>query len=243
MSGLSFTREFLKVIYNKKIMLEAELGETITMSEFIEECLMDHLKINLCEISKEKFSLNLKILGSQSDICENPDIIFNNYVYVYLDPLNKLEKTIKILIDGDLIEFEYMPFYIGKGYDNRMLDHLKLSDTDNNINKKERIKKILESGNDPIIKIIKNELTNVEALNLEKILISKLDNLTNIIKSKNNPILYKVDDYKSTLEYDKKKKIVDLLNLGKTNKDIANELKISERTIYRLKKGLKLVNL
>ena len=27
------------------------------------------------------------------------------------------------------------------------------------------------------------------------------------------------------------------------NKDIANELKISERTIYRLKKGLKLVNL
>jgi hypothetical protein len=124
-----------------------------------------------------------------------------------------------------------------------MLEHLKLLDSDVNTDKKEKIKMIIESGNDPIIKIVKNELTSVEAFNLENILISKLTNVSNLIGGKTKKIKYKVENYKSSLEYNKKKKIIDLLNMGKKNWEIAAELNISERTIYRLKKGLKIIDI
>lgn len=241
MSGLKFSRELLKVIYNKKITQEINTGERLTMSEFIEDCLIDYLNINLCEINDEKITIDVKIYNDKYKILDEPDIIFNNYVYVYLNPLKKLNESIKLLIGSDLIEFDYEPFYVGRGYGDRMLQHLKLLESDNNISKKEIIKEIIESGNDPIIKVVKNELTNVESINLENILISKLKDLTNMIGGKNNKIEYKVENYKSTLEYIKKKKIIELLNKGVKNKIIAKELNISERTIYRLKKGLKIV--
>jgi hypothetical protein len=241
MSGLRFSRELLKVIYDKKITQEINTVERLDMSEFIEECLMNYLNINLCEISNEKVSLNVRLLNNEQIINEESDIVFNNYVYIYLNPLNKLEETIKILIDNELFEFEYEPFYVGKGNGNRMLEHLKLLDSDLNITKKEKIKMIIETGNEPIIRVVKNELTNVEAFNLENILISKLNGITNMVGGKSKKTKYSVDSYKSTLEYKKKKKIIELLNLGKKNRDIANELNISERTIYRLKKGLKII--
>jgi len=245
MSGLKFSREFLKVLYNKKIIEEINNNEEMSMSEFIEECLINYLNINLCEINDEKVNLRVSLYNDTDNKLyeDNIDLLFNNYVYAYLDPRKKLETPINLLIDGEIILFEYYPFYIGKGCGSRMFEHLRLDVNDKNIKKKEIIESLIDSGYEPIIKMVKNELTNNEAYNLENILITKLENLTNIAGGKSKNTKYKIDNYKSTLEYNKKKIIVDMLNDGKKIKDIAKFLNISERTVFRMKKNLRIVEI
>jgi hypothetical protein len=188
---------------------------------------------------KEKIDLTVYTPGDIVNMdFEDKDLVFNNYVYVYSNPLVKLKDPLKILIGQEMFEFDYLPFYVGKGSGTRMLYHLKLDDCDLNLEKKETIKKIFESGNEPIITLVKNELTNVEAFTLENILITKLENLTNISGGKSKNLEYKVGSYKTTLEYDKKNKISTLLSEGKRVKEISKILNISERTIYRLKKDM-----
>jgi hypothetical protein len=52
------------------------------------------------------------------------------YVYIYLDPRKKgFYKYGKL-------NFQFQPFYIGKGNGNRMYDHLKLKKNDTNYHKK-----------------------------------------------------------------------------------------------------------
>lgn len=67
--------------------------EDITMSEFIEECLMNYLDINIAEMNNEKIPIKLNMYyedsifiqekaDSVTDIdCEITDISFSNYVY------------------------------------------------------------------------------------------------------------------------------------------------------------------
>ncbi len=82
------------------------------------------------------------------------------YVYVYIDPRN------------------YEEFYYGKGKGDRKYAHLSdESDTE----KVRRIKAIQKENLEPIIKVIAKDLTESEALLIEKTLIWKLGkNLTNI---------------------------------------------------------------
>lgn len=247
MIGLKLSRQLVKDIYIKKLKYERDNLENITMSEFIEECLMSYLDINLVEMNDEKIPMRLDMYY-ESDIfknyntdkitdtdCEITDISFTNYVYVYMNPLKKLNDNIILDISGEKFVFDYEPFYIGKGKGDRMFQHLKESERDVNDSKKEIIKNIKNQGSQPIIKIIKSELSEYESYTLEGIIISKLDNLTNMIGNKSEKIHYKSDIRETSIEYEKNKKLLNLLSKGMKNKDIAKKLGISERTLYRIK--------
>ena len=83
----------------------------------------------------------------------------NYYVYVYIDPRN------------------YEEFYYGKGKGNRKNHHLS---DENDTKKTKIIKAIKKEGLEPIVKVIAKDFTEKEALLIEKTLIWKLKNLTNI---------------------------------------------------------------
>lgn len=87
------------------------------MSEFIEECLMNYLDINIAEMNNEKIPIKLNMYyedsifiqeksDSVTDIdCEITDISFSNYVYVYMNPLKKLNDNIVLDISGEKFVF------------------------------------------------------------------------------------------------------------------------------------------
>lgn len=78
------------------------------------------------------------------------------YIYVYLDTRKKGSYSY-----GDY-HFEYEPFYIGKGVDDRYLSHLKVSKGERKGKHNlliAKIKSILKDGYDPIVLKIINNLT------------------------------------------------------------------------------------
>ena len=86
----------------------------------------------------------------------------NYYVYVYVDPRN------------------YDEFYFGKGKGSRKDAHLE--DKSNSL-KVKRINEIKAAGLEPIIRVIAKNLTESQALLVEKTLLWKLGNLTTNISS------------------------------------------------------------
>lgn len=96
------------------------------------------------------------------------------YVYIYLNSLKP----------GDFIyqdlKFDYEPFYVGKGKNDRMCYHFNKVKNKNKYkdnNKFRTINQILDNGQNPIIIKIKSNLTEDESLTLENLTIKKIGRL------------------------------------------------------------------
>ena len=112
------------------------------------------------------------------------------YVYVYLDP----RKSGKYVYED--LSFNYEPFYIGKGSNKQMYSHLKENvKNTNNLYKYNKIQKIIkETANNPIVVLVKNNISETEAFELEKHYINLIGRsvkkegpLTNIIEGGSAP--------------------------------------------------------
>ena len=93
------------------------------------------------------------------------------YVYAYLDPT----KPGKYVYDN--IEFEFEPFYIGKGCHKRKYDHIECAykkRKDINTFKQNKIKKILKENKLPIVCTIYKNLPEVLAFEYEKEIVKKI---------------------------------------------------------------------
>jgi len=100
-----------------------------------------------------------------------PESMVNNkyYVYVYFDTRKPKGKYVY-----QDVEFDYEPFYVGKGCSNRKNRHLN-KQVKENLFKTNIIKKIIKETNQiPLILEFKSNLSNCAALELEKELINKI---------------------------------------------------------------------
>lgn len=86
------------------------------------------------------------------------------YVYVYLNPLKCGKFKFK------KFEFDYEPFYVGKGHGDRYLFHL-YTKLNNNRHKSNTINKIHKNNKEPIIMKLYENITEYSAFRLEKTII------------------------------------------------------------------------
>lgn len=90
------------------------------------------------------------------------------YVYVYMDPRFQIESK----LDG--LTIKYLPIYVGKGKNKRILSYLNESRSKWNSNEglKSYIKKMLEDGVEPIIEKIYDNLEESDAFLIERKMIA-----------------------------------------------------------------------
>ena len=159
------------------------------------------------------------------------------YVYVYLDPRKKGE-----FIYGEY-KFDYEPFYVGKGINNRYLKHLTENEQDTeNLFKFRTIEKIKAKNLLPIITKVVADIEESEAYKIESELIKLIGRrcdksgcLTNIVTDAKPPINYK------TLTKKVIKKIIQLYNEGHYLKHIGDKLGLNENKVKRtlIENGIK----
>lgn len=107
------------------------------------------------------------IIGEYSVYKELID--FNNfYVYVYLDPRKPGQFTYKN------ITFLYEPLYVGRGINKRYLFHIYYANNNYNDFKSRKLRKILNSGNNPIVIFYQINLSFKEANDTEISLIKEI---------------------------------------------------------------------
>lgn len=180
------------------------------------------------------------------------------YIYVYLDPRRPGKFVYGIF------EFDYEPFYLGKGKDKRLYDHLKtwLQKKDKNKLKVNKIKKIIRvTGENPIIIKYKENLSSKEALYLETIMVpvigridlktGPLTNMTNGGDGGNGRVVSQEErewrrEFSKTLWNDDRKKAwsaslmgheVDTVTRGKISKTLTGII-VPEKTKKKISQSL-----
>jgi len=93
--------------------------------------------------------------------------MYKYYVYIYLNPLKRGEFSF------GKHKFNYEPFYVGKGKDNRNLVHLYIIDNKNKL-KQRILNKIKNNNKKPIILKLYENISEYSAFRLEKYLINKI---------------------------------------------------------------------
>lgn len=152
------------------------------------------------------------------------------YVYIYLNPL----KPGKYIYNE--FEFDYEPFYVGKGTKCRYLKHLtETEETTENVVKFRLINKIFSRGKKPIIIKLLENLDNEIAYEIE----SKLIKLIGRRKNNSGPLTNLVVDNKPPTKYIEvpkkiRRKIVSLYESGMYLKYIGFELGYNENKIKNI---------
>jgi len=157
---------------------------------------------------------------------------FRYYVYAYLN----LEIHGRYEIESSLgkIVFEHEPFYIGKGRGDRMLSH-------QNGTKNKRLFEKINNGTYQIIKI-REDLPVDVAYSFESELIYKIGRIDlgngPLVNETAGIYLHESKNVKEIgpfhLEFNKFILILKALNRNRFLKSAAEQLQISERTLYRL---------
>ena len=161
------------------------------------------------------------------------------YTYLYLDP----RKSGEFIYDE--FTFNYEPFYVGKGKDDRLKKHLGCYD--NNNLKNNKIKKIIKGGLSPIIIKVYENLSEKIAIEKEIYLIDKIGRsdkligpLTNLTDGGEGVSGYKfsqefIDKYKrSVIKYDK---LGNILGKYESIDDASLENNVSRTSIIKCCNG------
>ena len=89
------------------------------------------------------------------------------YVYAYLDPRKP------VVLNAANFTFNFEPFYIGKGKNGRLFTHLTDTRSKNSL-KRQKINRIREAGQEPIVIKLAEGLEEDEALAVEKAVIAEV---------------------------------------------------------------------